>query len=448
MVYVARRLQLGAAFLVPLMPFLALLVGPAWEGWVVHRRRGNVGRMAVVLLVVLSVGVQWLGMLAPFHLVQDWLADKVAPLFAPETFVNPAYSPLWLQWRFITPGNIDLTWWRTQSWPGTIDWLGLAMPLSGVGVGILILVRQLRSDDGDEGKNSTHEWLYGAALCIIALAILTHVNANLSDPEIRRVAERIARLEQPGDAILNLLPAQSQEFANVYHGRLPAYGLLPQETLDAPSAVWLTRLQHHYSRLWLLPDNTLPEKSGWERTLRMDDFLLTDTHVSDADGQRLALFALAGAQPMQETGLGTVFGDPALTDTRVTEQNGWIQLEGYALTPDARPGGALLLALRWKSLHVVNYNYQVFVHLLNANNEKLAQRDGQPVQWMRPTSTWHTGEEIIDRYGLLLPRDLPAGSYNVAVGLYDPVTGQRLPVSAGPRDYAIELGPIQVTRGD
>ena len=28
--------------------------------------------------------------------------------------------------------------------------------------------------------------------------------------------------------------------------------------------------------------------------------------------------------------------------------------------------------------------------------------------------------------------------------VYDPVTGQRLPVSAGPASYAIELGPIEV----
>ena len=49
------------------------------------------------------------------------------------------------------------------------------------------------------------------------------------------------------------------------------------------------------------------------------------------------------------------------------------------------------------------------------------------------------------RYGLLLPADLPVGSYTIAVGLYDPESGQRLPVSAGPRDYAIELGPILVT---
>jgi hypothetical protein len=105
----------------------------------------------------------------------------------------------------------------------------------------------------------------------------------------------------------------------------------------------------------------------------------------------------------------------------------------------------LLLALRWESLRPMQNNYQVFVHLLNANNDKLAQRDGQPVQWLRPTSTWQPGEKIIDRYGMILPADLPTGTYTIAVGLYDPVTGQRLPISAGPRDYAIELGPVVVT---
>jgi hypothetical protein len=114
------------------------------------------------------------------------------------------------------------------------------------------------------------------------------------------------------------------------------------------------------------------------------------------------------------------------------------------VTPETYPGGELLLELRWQSLQPMDYNYQVFVHLLNANEEKLAQRDGQPVQWMRPTSTWVPGEELADRYGILLPDDFPPGSYTIAVGVYDPVSGQRLPVSAGPRDYAIEIGPIVV----
>ena len=43
-----------------------------------------------------------------------------------------------------------------------------------------------------------------------------------------------------------------------------------------------------------------------------------------------------------------------------------------------------------------------------------------------------------------LPATIPAGRYTLAVGLYDPVSGQRLAVSAGPASFAIELGPVQV----
>jgi hypothetical protein len=179
--------------------------------------------------------------------------------------------------------------------------------------------------------------------------------------------------------------------------------------------------------------------------LRGEDFLLIDTRMSEPKGQRLALYATSADHPLQEAGIGTIFGDPTLASTNINNGNGWFRLDGYALTPVITPGGELLLALRWESLRPVEDNYQVFVHLLNANDEKLAQRDGQPVQWLRPTSTWQPGEEIIDRYGLIVPSDLPAGSYAIAVGLYDPVSGQRLPVSAGPRDYAIELGPVVVT---
>ena len=149
------------------------------------------------------------------------------------------------------------------------------------------------------------------------------------------------------------------------------------------------------------------------------------------------------AYDMQRTGIATIFGDPN-AGVPVTPENGWIQLDSTAVTSQVSAGGELLLTLFWRSLQPVDDDYHVFVHLLNQSNEKIAQRDGQPVQWMRPTSTWQAGEQIVDHYGMRLPDDLPPGRYRVDVGLYDPVSGQRLPISAGPQDYAIEVGPIEV----
>jgi hypothetical protein len=41
---------------------------------------------------------------------------------------------------------------------------------------------------------------------------------------------------------------------------------------------------------------------------------------------------------------------------------------------------------------------------------------------------WDAGEFIADSHAITLPPDLPAGEYSMAIGLYDPLTGQRLPI--------------------
>lgn len=437
----------GPRFLVPTLPFLALLTGPVWESFFIHKRNRPAQRfvlLLVALLMALSVAVQWLGMLVPFHLVQDYLAATVTPLFAPETFTQLRYSPLWLQWQFLTPEHIILAWWRVLQNGQNLGWLGLLLPMGALAISVLVVVREMRRPADEAPWQRPGGWVYGTTLVVVTLTLLGYYGMTLRDAEMTRAGALIAQAETAGDAVLLLHPDRTQDFADAYHGRLPVYGYFPRGELEDDLAQQLDELRTRYHRLWLIPDETLPEQSGWERPLRFDDFLLLDTRMTEPDGLRLALYAMSQNRTLQETGVGTVFGDPALAESGVTAGNGWIRLDGYALTPETRPGGELLVALRWESLRPVDYDYQVFVHLLNANHEKLAQRDGQPVQWMRPTSTWQPGEEIVDRYGLLLPRDLPQGSYTIAVGLYDPVSGQRLPVSAGPGDYAIELGPILV----
>lgn len=433
----------GPRFLVPVVPFMSLVAGCGWGMLLVERRWGMLGAVGAVLLVVISAGVQFLGLAVPFSLVQDWLAANVQPLFAPVTFTDPSYSPLLLQWKFLTPENIQFAWWRAANWPDSVNWLAIAMPLTAVLAGLVLLVQQVRSPRPDDSEDRWRNWIYAAALAAITLAILTYVQATSSDPQTDALSSRLAAAERSGDAILHLVPSQSQSLANSYRGDLPVFGFFNGNSLSPEQADWLERLRTQYNRLWVIPDGLAPEQSAWERLLRTNDYLLLNDRVANEGNQRLGLFALAPAQRMTEAGIGTVFGDPA-AEGSVTEANGWFRLDGYAVTPDIRPGDAILLSLMWRSLAEVNENYQVFVHLLDEQGTKIAQADGQPVQWLRPTSTWQKGEQIVDHYGLLLPDMLPPGQYTIAVGLYHPTTGQRLPVSAGPASYAIELGPITV----
>lgn len=432
----------GPRFLVPLLPFLALLLGPPWESFLVKGQRGLLGRLLVVLLMALSVGVQILGLIIPFALVQDWLATTVQPLFAPQTFTAVTYSPLVQQWQFITATTIHLGWWQNTVTGIGIDWQGLLLPVVGLVISVATLIIYQRHTRRPRAQR-LYALLHSFILIALTLALLVNYERTLPPVDQRAATGRIERIEQPGDAILLLRPAQTQQFANLYHGRLPTYGLVTQNELDETNEPWRDYLTGHYRRLWVISDDSAPEASGWERPLRMDHYLLDENRLPNTENSRLALYALAGSQELTEGGLGLIFGDPT-TEQPVTAENGWIQLNGYGLTTQAPPGGDIVLALRWESLRAVDYNYHVFVHLIDPRGEKIDQRDGQPVHWLRPTSSWQPGERIIDHYGFMLPPDSIPGNYELVVGLYDPVTGQRLPVSAGPGDFAVELGPVVV----
>jgi 4-amino-4-deoxy-L-arabinose transferase-like glycosyltransferase len=92
------------------------------------------------------------------------------------------------------------------------------------------------------------------------------------------------------------------------------------------------------------------------------------------------------------------------------------------------PGDLIPLTLFWQTQGTIEEDYNVFVHLVDADGQPAVQNDSAPVGGARPTSTWQPGELIVDRYGLLLSRDIPPGNYELRVGMYLPATGERLPV--------------------
>lgn len=442
----------GPRFIVPTLPFLAVLAGPAFL-WVLDAERRtalhHVAAIGVAALCGLSVLVQLLGLAVPFSLVQNLLAEQVEPLFAPETFTQWRYSPLVMQWQFMSAPNVPF-WWAGSGdgVPFSPRWLGLIVALLCVGAGIALLRSALtqRKPDGRTARS----WLYFGALVLLSLLAVQSDNLAYARTEAGQAlsgsAHRIESEERAGDAILFLQPEQTQQFANVYHGRLPTFGMMSRGALESIDAAWLARLRSQYGRLWVVPGHAAPEGSGWEGALRADDFLLWEGAPRADSEARLALYALSSAQSLADNALGVIFGAADSAGTAIVPENGLIRLNGYALSSPISPDGEVLLTLRWESLQAVDFDFHVFVHVLDAQGQRVAQRDGQPVQWTRPTSTWQPGETITDRYGLLLSDDFAPGEYTISVGLYDPISGQRLPVSAGTGEYAIELGPLTVAR--
>jgi hypothetical protein len=90
----------------------------------------------------------------------------------------------------------------------------------------------------------------------------------------------------------------------------------------------------------------------------------------------------------------------------------------------------------------VGTDYNVFVHLLDAAGNIVAQGDGVPMGGRYPTYAWEVGEQIIDSRAITLPADLMPGQYRLIVGLYNPLDGSRLQLSEHETDFL--LGQLTV----
>lgn len=125
------------------------------------------------------------------------------------------------------------------------------------------------------------------------------------------------------------------------------------------------------------------------------------------------------------------------------------RLVGYDLSGDtAVAGGSLKITLQWQSAGPADANYKVFVHLLDGQEHVRSQQDNQPDRDRAPTSGWVAGEYISDVYQLDLPAGLPAGRYQLEVGMYDPQTGARQSIataSGEPIGDRLLLRPVTVT---
>jgi len=134
-----------------------------------------------------------------------------------------------------------------------------------------------------------------------------------------------------------------------------------------------------------------------------------------------------------------------------------VHLRGFELTPlpvrkrteeGILPGDTLPLTLYWQSDGATDIDYTIFVHLVGPDGQLHGQVDQFPGGGAAPTTSWVPGQVIVDEIALPVATDAPAGTYYVAVGLYDAAGGGRLPITdpSGnllPNDQAIL--PIEIT---
>ena len=123
------------------------------------------------------------------------------------------------------------------------------------------------------------------------------------------------------------------------------------------------------------------------------------------------------------------------------------RIVGYDAPSQATAGQTFPLMLYWQSSASLHRDYNVFVHVEVEGGSILAQSDGPPGCGSDPTTDWAQDSTIVDGHSLWLALSTPPGEYLLLAGLYDPLTGERLPVTgpnASSSGSAVILGTVKV----
>lgn len=103
-----------------------------------------------------------------------------------------------------------------------------------------------------------------------------------------------------------------------------------------------------------------------------------------------------------------------------------IELRDVQLPRQARMDETITLQLTWHALERMDRRWAVFIHLVDQQEQIVAQRNAEPLDGAFPMSAWVAGDWIRDPHGLRL--SAPPGSYEVRIGVWDPHSNARLGV--------------------
>ncbi|MCP5096043.1 MAG: hypothetical protein GY943_10855, partial [Chloroflexi bacterium] len=99
-----------------------------------------------------------------------------------------------------------------------------------------------------------------------------------------------------------------------------------------------------------------------------------------------------------------------------------LRLVGYQV----EQGDPVWVTLFWQANQQMDSDYKIFIHIYDLETAvPVAQDDAMPHRNAYPTRFWGLEEVVDDRIPIYLG-GVPAGSYGIAIGVYDSVTGERL----------------------
>ncbi|MCS6846239.1 MAG: glycosyltransferase family 39 protein [Anaerolineae bacterium] len=264
--------------------------------------------------------------------------------------------------------------------------------------------------------------LLSTAITLTLAATLIPSLRNLYDDpayardDYRGIQRMIAADARSDDAVLFLAPNQWEVFTYYQRDDRNLFPLTYRPASYEAVAAEMQAIASAHRRIFALyfaERDADPE--GWYELWMSGN--LYKVHERWVGNIRLAIYDSGTDRDAWPVAAGATFGDAiALVEAR-------------GRLGKARRGDTVPVELTWQATAKLDRRYKVFIHIGLPDGAPVAQHDSEPVAGYRPTDGWAPGERIVDRRGAWIGPDVSPGVYGVFVGLYEPDTGARLPVT-------------------
>lgn len=421
-------------FLVPIIPFLMLVLAPIFDLILAARKQRLLILIGVVLLLIYSMWVQLSAVSLAWSVYPAVLPPESNRLIEWSDGLNVVK---YLRWVVIpqlwSTMEVDFAWART----GLAFWPIVCIVL--VAVSSVALWTGLRVR-GQYIWTKRRRFIYGALIIASITSAWLFMRAISSDAlyqgDNQALHDLISIIEanSQNDDILLLADNEYEPyFLNHYKLHSPRVVTLPdppgerpspeQEPLvkaSNPDALLVKHtipLIHNFaearSRLWLLASS-----GPWMPwSIRPVERFMTSHYYpvrefSTDPRVRLIEYATVDAPDPYAFRFPEIEADLRFGDS--------LQLSGVDLPKGLsyHPGDALAVSLYWSTKGKVGRDYTIAWFVADSNGVVLQGVDTQPAWGFAPTSSWEPGVPVWDNHALWLPSDMKPGQYQIWIKVY------------------------------
>jgi uncharacterized membrane protein len=271
-----------------------------------------------------------------------------------------------------------------------------------------------------------------------ALLLLPSLNNLYNNPafardDYRGIQRAIAANARPDDAVIFIAPNQWEVFTYYQRDDRNLFPVTYKPATYDDAAQQMEQIAANHERLFVLffaERDADPE--GW-----YESWLAGATykaHEQWTGNIRWAVYSSGKGDWSPAQMPNARFGD-AITLTQVKMRNN-----------AASAGDVLPFELTWQTNAPIDKRYKVFIHIGPADAPPIAQNDSEPSAGFMPTNAWRAGQPVTDRRGVWINAGETGDALGVFVGIYDPDTGQRLPITVNgqPAGDRLQIGTITI----